>query len=190
MIHQLIAKTKWFLRDTSPALSLLIFVSIALLVWLWLFLVREKRNIRSVGYSVVFSASLTLIIMFTLLRKPEAADCGFDEAFRSLPSSFIIGSESNIGFIFNIILFVPFAFTLRHKISAPITVTVCAVLSVCIESIQMITRLGIFELSDILGNCLGAIVGVLLYRLAVFLYHYIREKRYQKIIEKFRGRLR
>lgn len=190
MIEQLIAKTRWFLRDTSPLMSLLIFLSIALAVWLWLFFVRKNRRFRSIVYSVIFSASLTLIIMFTLLRKSGEIDIGFDQAFDSLTTAFIFGSESNIGFVFNILLFVPFAVVLRRKVSTAITIVTCSVLTVSIEFSQMIFRLGIFELSDIMGNYLGAITGVLIYRLAEILYHNIRDKRYQKIIEKFRGRSR
>ncbi|MBQ3417909.1 MAG: VanZ family protein [Ruminococcus sp.] len=176
MIEQLTAKTKWFLRDTSPIASVLIFVSIALLVILFFIFVKKKRELKSIFYAVAFSMSLTLIIMFTLLRKPDAADFGFERVCSSLPSAFIFDSESNVVFNLNILLFVPFAFVLRWKISAKLTVVICAFLSVCIEIVQMLCRLGIFEVADILGNSLGAIAAVLLYQLMEFVIKQVKMK--------------
>lgn len=178
MINQLTAKTEWFLRDTSPVASILIFVSTALLMILYLLFVKKAKNLKSILYAVVFSMSLTLIIMFTLLRKPEAADYGLDLAFSSLPSAFVYGSESSIVFTFNIILFIPFAFVLRMKTSAKLTAVICVILSVCIEIIQMICKLGIFEVADILGNSLGAVVAILLYQLVMLVIKAV--KNYKK----------
>ena len=175
MIDQFLAKTKWFLRDTSPLLSFLIFVLTALLISFWLIFFKKEKKLRSILFAVVFSISLTGILMFTLLRKPDAADYGFEYAFHSLPSAFVFGSESSIVFGFNILLFVPFAFVLRWKISVLATSVTCVVLSVCIELAQMIFRLGIFEIADILGNCLGAVIGMLLCLLTTFLIDYVKK---------------
>ena len=163
MIIQIIAKTKWFLRDASPLLSLVIFVTIAITVWALLFYVRKRQCAKSILYAVLFSASLTLIIMFTLLRKPGVADSGFDHVFDSLFSAFIVGSESYVVFLLNILLFIPFSSILRLKTSSIETATACCVLSLAIEITQMVFNLGIFEFSDWLGNSIGGILGILLY---------------------------
>ena len=180
MINQFTAKTEWFLRDTSPFAIILIFVSTALLMILYLFFVKKAKSLKSIFYAVVFSMSLTLIIMFTLLRKPGTADYGFDLAFSSLSSAFIYGSEASIVFAFNILLFIPFAFVLRMKTSAKLTAIICVVLSVCIELVQMICKLGIFEVTDILGNCLGAMIAILLYQLVMIVIKAVRTKKINK----------
>lgn len=46
-------------------------------------------------------------------------------------------------------------------------VLVAAACSLCIELAQLVLRIGLFELDDILDNALGATLGYLLYRLAV-----------------------
>lgn len=37
--------------------------------------------------------------------------------------------------------------------------------SVCIELIQGITRMGLFEVDDIINNVLGAVTGMVIYKL-------------------------
>ena len=43
---------------------------------------------------------------------------------------------------------------------------VAAACSLCVELSQLVLRVGLFELDDVLGNALGAVLGYVLYRLA------------------------
>ena len=43
-----------------------------------------------------------------------------------------------------------------------------ALTSLCIESLQLVTGRGFFQIDDILTNTLGAVIGCLVYRLFLF----------------------
>jgi glycopeptide antibiotics resistance protein len=164
------------MRYTSPLACILAFFIILFILVLWLFIIRKQRSIKTIVYAVAFSVSLTLILMFTVLRKTEPIDFGFDRAFISLKSVYSVNLDLYTSFLCNVILFVPFAFVLRWKTSAKLTVVTCVVLSVCIEMIQMFCKIGVFEISDILGNSLGALIAILLYQLGMVVIKAVRKR--------------
>ena len=72
----------------------------------------------------------------------------------------------------NVAVFVPFGFFLSEFLSTtrrysawcqigPVALA-AFVLSLCIESLQLIFRLGVFEITDLLLNTLGGVVGALM----------------------------
>ncbi len=71
----------------------------------------------------------------------------------------------------NVIAFIPFGFFLpivtRMGRRSLITVPVCFAFSLCLEVIQLLTRVGSFDVDDILLNTIGGILGFLLYRLLI-----------------------
>lgn len=80
------------------------------------------------------------------------------------------GSAEHRAFmLFNVLVFMPFGFTLseflsvaKHlspKRSLGFVALTAFVLSLCIESLQWILRVGLFEITDMVLNTLGAIAG-------------------------------
>ncbi len=71
----------------------------------------------------------------------------------------------------NVVAFMPFGFFfpvimgLRER--PIVTVPVCFAFSLCLEVIQLLTRVGSFDVDDILLNTLGGILGLLIYRLVL-----------------------
>ena len=174
MIGQFIAKSRNFLSNTSPASVIMVFIGIALLTAFYLFCFKKGKSRICIIYSIAFSLSLTLIITYTLLRKPYLDFFGFNQAVSSLTSVFRGEAEALMDFGFNILLFIPFSCALSCKASAMNAVVICGITSVCVEFTQMFSKLGMFELSDLLGNIIGAIIGAVLVKLLMYLIRIIK----------------
>ena len=52
-----------------------------------------------------------------------------------------------------------------------IVFVLCLLLTVFIESMQLLTKCGIFEIDDIINNMIGAIIGMLIYALIHWITH-------------------
>lgn len=66
-------------------------------------------------------------------------------------------------FLLNVLLFIPFGYLLRHILHAGRRILLtsgCGFLcSAVIETLQLVLGLGVFELVDLIGNTLGALLG-------------------------------
>lgn len=100
-------------------------------------------------------------------------------SYRSAWYSFSIVEWRNL--ILNILMFVPFGFLLPcmfRKCQKPwITFAAGAGFTLLIEAVQLVFRLGIFEVDDILNNFLGAVIGYGIYRFLRFLVGLCRKER-------------
>ena len=81
-------------------------------------------------------------------------------------------AEHRAFMLFNVLVFIPLGFALSEFLSVAkqvktkrnigLVALVAGLLSLCIESLQWILRVGLFELTDIVLNTTGAVVGALL----------------------------
>lgn len=102
-------------------------------------------------------------------------------SYKDAWNNFSVTSWKNI--ILNFLLFVPLG------ILIPMVTTKCKtfwktvltaiLLSTSIETIQLLTGLGIFELDDILGNTIGTMIGYGIYELSDFLFALKRESSFR-----------
>lgn len=56
--------------------------------------------------------------------------------------------------------------------------------TLCIESMQLITKVGVFDVDDLMMNTIGGMVGWLCYCLARNVFRYVRKKRAEKMGNK------
>lgn len=78
--------------------------------------------------------------------------------------SYRFWGEQGAQIIANIVLFIPFG-CIASKIWKWKSIVVVLILSFGIEFIQLISKRGLFEFDDIFNNCLGAVIGYLIYLL-------------------------
>lgn len=113
-----------------------------------------------------FVIYLSLMLIITFLSRESGGSEGFD---LELFSTWGINDRNNAFVIENILLFVPYGFfgCLACKRCGRFLhcLALGAATSLCIETMQLITGRGIFQIDDILTNTLGAAIGYLLYRL-------------------------
>lgn len=113
-----------------------------------------------------FVVYISLMLIITFLSRESGGSGGFD---LELFSTWGINDRNNAFVIENILLFVPYGFLgcLACKRCGHLLhcLVLGALTSLCIETMQLITGRGIFQIDDILTNTLGAVTGYLLYRL-------------------------
>ena len=162
MFNQIYYKTYWFLKDVLPHVALITFLLISGTVFAYFHFIKKENLRKNLIYSVLLSASITVILMFTIMRDQTNQNIVQGDIFNSVNMIINGDGESLIDFRFNDLLFVPFSILFRLKNSVVTTLLVVLVLSLCIEMTQLYCRVGLFEVSDIIANFLGGIAGILL----------------------------
>ena len=154
-----------------------IIMCIAFGIWLCKAKISLKKKIIS---AILFFYSFNLLVI-TLLMRPVQEE----RDFNPLPFFLSEYGKSNRGgwdWIFNVILFVPLGlmlvYLINHKNRIMYTMLIGAGTTLAIEFSQYFSRLGSFELDDLIANTLGTAVGIVVYFLAKKLYiKYVKNKR-------------
>lgn len=131
----------------------------ALLLW-------TERRTRGDGEAarildaVLFCIYLAVICLITLLSRESGSRTGVD---LDLFSTWGINARNNAFVVENVLLFIPFGFLsclafrkMRHFFRCALF---GGLVSLGIESLQLITGRGYFQLDDILTNILGTVLG-------------------------------
>ena len=132
---------------------------------------NSKQNlIRSAGI-VLLIASVAFILYATLLFRTPVYTPPQLELFWSYKAWFAGDKSLGKEIIENILLFVPFGFSLALLVRKNRTVLLAALaLTVVTELAQLIFGLGLFEWDDIINNTLGAGIGLAAARLLQHLF--------------------
>lgn len=141
------------------------------------YLVRNFSKMKK-GALVLFAVYLLAVAYITIFsRNNNAHSISVLVGFSSLQEALEAKSLQPLRhMLLNVIMFIPLGFLL--PLSHPsrldkllIVVPICALLSVMIESIQLILGLGQCDVEDLVANTLGGGVGLLLYWIYARLFH-------------------
>lgn len=141
------------------------------------FLVKDK-NKRSIyrGLFIIYLIGMAYLLFFSERYGRTSQSQGyrynlvlFHEIKRYVSYYDIIGTEGMVlNLIGNVIAFMPFGFGLslfkRGKIGIFLAFFLSFAFSFCIESIQLLYKIGIFDVDDLLLNTIGGVLGYLVYR--------------------------
>jgi glycopeptide antibiotics resistance protein len=129
-----------------------------------------NRQAKPILLLILFAVYLTLLVSVILFKLPFYSPPGADErAINLIP---LAGSFDENGafvlreLVYNILLFVPLGIYLSTfkddlGIAKKLLTSVC--LTVAFEVLQYIFALGRSDITDVIGNTLGALIGVSLY---------------------------
>lgn len=126
-----------------------------------------KRYVRSLVGGIVLSFDCSFIFVMTLFGRRIGGIRNFDlEAFDSYYVAFVEGNmEVLLQILVNIAMYIPLGFLLpccfRFCEKYRYTLLVAIATSVVIELIQVIFKIGWFEVDDIINNTLGAVIGII-----------------------------
>lgn len=88
----------------------------------------------------------------------------------------------------NLLVFFPVGFLIpiwRLEKTGCIRIIIYSFLfSLCIETLQLITRVGVFDVDDLMMNTVGGLLGWICYCITRFVYHRMREKNKRREKEK------
>lgn len=150
-------------------------------VFLWVVNGMRKRRGKAPVAKLPMAAFvmyLSLMLIITFLSRESGDSKGVD---LELFSTWGINDRNNAFVIENVLLFVPYGFlgcfACRRLARFWRCMALGAVTSLGIETLQLITGRGFFQIDDILTNTLGAVAGFLLYRLVTALQKKGQKKR-------------
>ena len=83
---------------------------------------------------------------------------------------------SRFDILYNIVLYIPVGLLISHYKKTTIDIIVLAVMPIAIEFTQLITTRGVFELTDIINNFIGGLIGLGIARLTAKLYRLIKDR--------------
>ena len=127
--------------------------------------------------AIVLSVYVVLLLYFTVFGRyshPEYTyQIYFFKSYRYLFEQFNWQSIRQI--IINIAMMIPFGFLLpvlmKNKHKYLLTLTFAFVLILFIESMQLVMQCGTFEVDDVVNNLLGTLIGLLLHKTIIAIYH-------------------
>lgn len=131
-----------------------------------LFAGRGRKERRSFAALTAFSVYLTIILVITFWSRESGSRTGVD---LELFSTWGINKRNNAYVVENVLLFIPYGYVCCWAFPGIRKFFRCAavgaVTSLGIESLQLVTGRGYFQIDDILTNLLGTMLGYVFFRL-------------------------
>lgn len=140
-----------------------------------------KWKKRAIIWSILCSIWLTIIFEITLLGRQNNVVNTWESIFSSF-SELLSGNYTIIyDMLFNGILFVPLGFFMKIKYSVKCSAAITGGVSLFVEVMQLITHRGLFEISDLIFNTIGGMVGIVcMFFIQKFLKKYFKNVRFEK----------
>ena len=152
-----------------------------------------KRIIRRTGI-LLFILYVLLLVYFLFFSEEYGRLAGAEQSYRYNLTPFVeiqrfwkyremLGIPALLTNIFgNVLGFIPFGFILPvisgRMQNGFLIILSGFTLSLCVEIIQLVTRVGCFDVDDLILNTLGAAIGYLAFAIC----NYLRRKYYGKMI--------
>ena len=164
---------KYLWKDLMDALKYLPFGLLAGVVFVFLLMaayaLTGKKRPAGMWAHAAFIMYVVILLCITFFSRESGSRSGVD---LKLFSTWGINARNNAFVIENIILFIPYGLVCAWAFPVLRSLIPCAmtglVTSLLIESMQLYTHRGYYQVDDILTNLLGSIIGYLIFR---FLYH-------------------
>ena len=132
---------------------------------------KHKFNKLQCGAAIVLSLYIVVLLYFTVVGRYSHEEYEYKiNFFTSYRWFFKYNGEQVLRqLLINLVMIMPVGFLLPVVIKAKykylITMALSLLLTVFIETMQLITKCGSFEIDDIINNFVGAVIGMLLYAL-------------------------
>lgn len=171
---------KYIVKDMTYAMRYLPFGIVAgVLIWVVLHWLSRRRCEKGktpvrVWALTCFFAYAVIVLCITFFSRENGSRQGID---LELWSTWGINARNNAFVIENVLLFVPYGFLCAWNFKPLKQLIPCVFAGACsslfIETIQLLTQRGYFQIDDILTNTLGALIGYLVF----WVVHRIHETR-------------
>ena len=156
-------------------LSLLLFIALCVLS---VVLYRSgKYNKSQLTAAIILSAYVVVLLYLTIFGRYSHPEYTYQihiyKSYKHLLEQFDWQGIRQI--IINIAMMIPVGFLLpvlmKNKHKYLLTLTFAFVLILFIESMQLVMQCGTFEVDDVVNNLLGTLIGLLLHKTIIAIYH-------------------
>lgn len=159
-------------------------ICFALFVILLMVTERVFRKKISVVYTIVSALYYTFLISITVLGRSGGSKSDISTLFITYKNAFLNDQINLTDIVFNMALFIPVGLLISRYKKNVFCVTVLLLTPVIIEFTQLFTGRGVFEISDIINNFVGGLIGLLLARLIAKAVEIMKKKRKDKQVER------
>ena len=146
----------------------------------------EKKKLARRGIKVIFYLYIIVIFYFVLLSERYGRDTGYDTSHVNL----ILFKEINRFWTYRYLLSTEAVVTNLFGFMIPIVINkkkaffravfATSFFSLVIETSQLIMKVGVFDVDDLLMNTVGGLIGYMIYRVVVAVYDLYNRKRAAK----------
>lgn len=152
-------------------------IALLLLILLSFYLYKHKKIDKlQHKFMIALSAYVVLMLYFTVLGRYSQSYYRYDGAvfssFLSLVESFNMSGFTQL--LINLLMMIPVSFLLmlifKGEFRALWAMDFTIILTLTIEALQFFTRVGTFQLDDILNNTIGAVVGIIIFYIVNAVY--------------------
>ena len=146
-----------YLNNVDPFAATICFFILIVILWIIEYFIIHKVSIILLLLEAFY---LTFLISLILLGRSPNTQSSNDALFITYIQAFSGSTWAVYDIVFNVLLFVPFGLLIkRYHFHVTLTLIIILVFPVLLEIIQLITSRGVFELSDIINNSLGGMLG-------------------------------
>ena len=130
---------------------------------------KHKFNKVQCGAAILLSLYIVVLLYFTVVGRYSHEEYEYQINFFTSYRWFFEQNGEQVlrQLLINLVMLMPVGFLLPVVIKAKhkylITMALSLLLTVFIETMQLITKCGSFEIDDIINNFVGAVIGMLLY---------------------------
>lgn len=164
---------KLLIANASPVPIIICFiVSLALL----LFIERKRLRFGSIVYSIIAALYLTFLLTVTVFGRTGGNTSAWNQIFLTYERALAGDDASKLDILYNIVLYVPVGLLIFRNKSTNVDIIILASMPLAIELVQLITTRGMFELTDVINNFIGGMIGLGIARLTAKLYRLIKDR--------------
>jgi glycopeptide antibiotics resistance protein len=151
--------------NSLTMLFVMVFIIVPLGAYLITKLLKRKPQISWIKLLMII-AFILFIVYETIIRRRVVKRVRFNlipfSSYRKMNNSFSVKQ-----IVSNILVFVPFGFLLNWtgRFSFLKALLACLAVSLCIEVMQLILHVGVFEIDDLINNAVGGSLGYLYFGL-------------------------
>lgn len=161
----------------TEANSIVIAACFVILLAAFLFFERKRLRVKSIVFCMTAAFYGTFLLTVTLLGRSSGIESSWDQLLSIYTKAVKGVAGAGWDIFYNIVFYVPAGLLISHYKRTEINVIVLAAIPTIIEFCQLITTRGLFEISDIINNFIGGLIGLGIARLILKLYHTIKENR-------------
>ncbi len=135
----------------------------------------EAQSVRTSNRitSILFSIYLIALVWILLFKLGVHFNYGNHRRYNLIPfREYVLynGSIDKLGTILNILVFIPLGIyisILQKRLSIFGKVLICMLISLLIESLQYVMAIGALDITDVITNTTGGIIGIIIYAILV-----------------------
>ena len=148
---------KLLIAHVNPITVIVCFI---VLLAILLYIERKRIRIGSILFAIISASYVTFLLTVTIFGRTGGNISSWQQILITYERALSGEYGSQLDILYNIVLYIPVGLLISHYKNIKIDIAVLAVMPTVIELTQLITTRGVFELTDIINNFIGGMIGL------------------------------